>query len=444
MSIRRKGKLAIFVHGWGATGAVWSHPPQNPDPLRRLFEARGFLVDYIDLPGKFMAQNKDFYYYAEFLAKKIEEYALPHTLSPQDSGWADEITLVCHSMGGVVALLYLREDIGDPEAKSKITRLITMASPLHGTDVPVKHAANVFMPFLGNTTFDRFMNRIEVCYQQVQPGSPFMQKLHSLPNRTPHIDMYCIRTRGDVLVAPNHTAVLEGAKNYYLDSIRVAHQNIMWKQETLDIIQEILKGKARPSGLQTYPPPDDGDDHAHQWFPAVGTRESQRVLLSGERRCHLWRCLNEGCHAAEISVSRPSLKGCSAGQSVEKRRWHKWQRTGIKRYVCNRCGLTVRETAKPLPTDTPECARDGRPGRHDWRLQSQQWACTNESTGQKCVEKTWSLRRPSVRGCSDRVKKNDYHLWEKQEPRFQYMFKCAVCRKTVWHSDKPAKGRARA
>ena len=444
MTSRRKGKLAIFVHGWDATSAVWNQPKSNPNAIKRLLEAKGYLVDQIDLPGKFMAHRKDFYYYAEFLAKKIDAYALPNSLSPQDDGWADEITLVCHSMGSVVALLYLREDIGDPEAKKKITQVIALASPFHGTSVPIKQIAHVFMPGIGDITFDAFMRRVVACYQQVQLASPFMRKLHSLPDRTPHIKFHCIWTRGDVVIAPNHTAIMEGASNYYIDSARVGHPDIMWNAETLRIIKDILDGKAKPSGLQTYPPAETGADHLHQWFPASGTNKHTRSWSAGEKRYFAWHCLNEGCHAAEISVNRPSQKGCSVGQSVEKRRWHKWQRTGLKRYVCNRCGLTVRETAKPLPTDTPECVRNGRLGKHDWRLQSHQWLCANESPSRKCGEKTWSLFSPSVRGCSDRIQKNDYHLWEKRESRFQYMFKCAVCRKTVWHSDKPAKGRAQA
>jgi hypothetical protein len=400
-------------------------------------------LDQIDLPGKFMAHRKDFYYYAEFLAKKIEDYALPRTLSPQDSGWADEITLVCHSMGDVVALLYLREDIGNPEAKSKITRVIALASPFHGTSVPIKQIAHVFMPGIGDITFDAFMRRVAACYQQVQLASPFMRKLHSLPDRTPHIKFHCIWTRGDVVIAPNHTAILEGASNYYIDSARVGHPDIMWNAETLQTIKDILDGKAKPSGFQTYPPAEPGADHLHQWFPVSGTNEHTPVWSAGEKRSFVWRCKNSGCNTTEISVTRPMLKGCSVGQSVEKRRWHKWQRTGLKRYICIRCGLTLRGAAKPLPTDTPECVRNVRPGRHAWRLQSQQWECTNESTCLKCGEKTWSMLMPNVQGCRDRVKKNQYHLWEKQNPHFQYMFKCAVCRKTVWHSDKLAKGRAR-
>ena len=444
MSTRRKGKLAIFVHGWDATSAVWNQPKSNPNAIKRLFEAKGYLVDQLDLPGKFMAHHKDFYYYAEFLAKKIEDYALPRTLSPQDSGWADEITLVCHSMGGAVALLYLREDIGDPEAKKRITRVIALASPFHGTSVPIKQIAHVFMPGIGDITFDAFMRRVVACYQQVQLASPFMRKLHSLPDRTPHIKFHCIWTRGDVVIAPNHTAILEGASNYYIDSARVGHPDIMWNAETLRTIKDILDGKAKPSGLQTYPPTETGADHLHQWFPASGTNEHTPIWSAGEKRSFVWRCKNSGCNAAEISVNRPLPKGCSVGQSVEKRRWHKWQRTGIKRYVCNRCKLAVREAAKPLPTDAPECIRNGRLGKHVWRLQSQQWACTNESACLKCGEKTWSLLMPNVQGCRDRVKKNDCHLWEKREPRFQYMFKCTVCHKTVWHSDKPAKGHAQA
>ena len=437
MAKKRAAKVAIFVHGWDATSAVWNQPKSNPNAIKRLFEAKGYLVDQIDLPGRFMAHNKDFYYYAEFLAKEIDAYALPNSLSPQDEGWADEINLVCHSMGGVVALLYLREDIGDPEAKNKITRVIALASPFHGTSVPIKQIAHVVMPGIGDITFDAFMNRVVACYQQVQLDGPFMRRLHSLPNRTPNVKFHCIWTRGDVVVAPNHTAILEGASNHYIDSARVGHADIIWNPETLRIIKNILNEKISPVGLQTYPPADTGTDHLHQWFPASGTNEHTPVWSAGEKRYFLWRCRNGGCNAAEISINRPLLKGCSVGQMDEKYRWHKWQRTGLKRYRCNRCKLTLREAVKPSPTDSPECVKNGRTGRHVWVVQSQQWLCNNESDGIKCGKIAWSRLMPGIRGCRVGLTKTKWHLWTKTEPRFQYMFKCAVCRKIIWYSDKP-------
>ena len=437
MAKKRASKVAIFVHGWDATSAVWNQPKSNPNAIKRLFEDKGYLVDQIDLPGKFMAHNKDFYYYAEFLAKKIDAYALPNSLSPQDEGWADEINLVCHSMGGVVALLYLRDDIGNPEVKKKISRVIALATPFHGTSVPIKQIAHVFMPGIGDVAFDTFMNRVVACYQQMQLAGPFMRMLHSMPDRTPHIKFHCIWTRGDVVVAPNHTAIMEGASNYYLDTTRIGHADIMWNPETLRIIKNILHEKISPVGLQTYPPADTGSNHLHQWFPASGTNEETPVWSAGEKRFFVWRCRNGGCNAAVISINRPPLASCRIGQMEEKHRWHKWQRTGLKRYRCNRCELTVRETVKPSPTDSPECVKNGRAGKHAWVIQSQQWLCNNESDGIKCGKIAWSRLMPGILGCRVGMTKTRWHLWYKTEPRFQYMFKCAACRKIVWHSDKP-------
>ena len=425
------------MHGWDATSAVWNQPKSNPNAIKRLFEDKGYLVDQIDLPGKFMAHNKDFYYYAEFLAKKIDAYALPNSLSPQDEGWADEINLVCHSMGGVVALLYLRDDIGNPEVKKKISRVIALATPFHGTSVPIKQIAHVFMPGIGDVAFDTFMNRVVACYQQMQLAGPFMRMLHSMPDRTPHIKFHCIWTRGDVVVAPNHTAIMEGASNYYLDTTRIGHADIMWNPETLRIIKNILHEKISPVGLQTYPPVDTGSNHLHQWFPASGTNEHTPVWSAGEKRSFVWRCHNGGCNAAVISINRPPLASCRIGQMEEKHRWHKWQRTGLKRYRCNRCELTVREAVKPSPTDSPECVKNGRAGKHAWVIQSQQWLCNNESDGIKCGKIAWSRLMPGILGCRVGMTKTRWHLWYKTEPRFQYMFKCAACRKIVWHSDKP-------
>jgi len=432
---KREAKVAIFVHGWDATSAVWNQPKSNPNAIKRLFEDRGYLVDQLDLPGKFMARNRDFYYYAAFLANKVEAYALPEGLLPQDEGWADDINLVCHSMGGIVALLYLRDDIGNPEAKQKITRVIAMATPFHGTSIPIKQIAHVLMPGIGDVAFDAFMNRTAVCYNQAHLAGPFMRRLHSLPDRTPHVKFHSIWTRGDVVVAPNHTAVLEGASNYYLDTSRIGHADIMWSRETLHIIKNILHDKISPSGLQTYPPVDTDADHMHLWFPTSGTDEHTPVWSAGEKRYFLWRCRNGGCDASELSISRPRLKGCSIGQVDEKYRWHKWQPTGLKRYRCSRCNLTVRESVKPSPEDSPECFKNGVAGSHRWTLQSQQWRCDNESDGEKCGKIEWSRFKPGPLGCRVGRTKSMAHLWIKTEPRFQYMFKCASCRKIIWYPD---------
>ena len=321
-------KVAIFVHGWNATGAIWSRPRWNPNPIKRLFESKGYAVVPIDMPDKYIAPKKECYHYAEYLSQKVEEHALARTTSSNKC--ADEITLVAHSMGGVATLLYLREEIGNTEAKKKINRVITIASPNHGTDVPIKHIAHIFALLFGGISEDALLSRIGACYRQIKLASPFMQKLNTLPEHAPNVEYHCIWTRGDVAIVPNHTAIIPGANNYYIDSLRVGHLNILWSKQTLQIIKAILDGNPILSGLQTYPPTDTGAGHAHLWFPSSGKNGQLQLWSPGEKRYYLWSCRNEGCNVTAVSINRPPLAGCAIGQLDEKYRWHKWQRTGGK------------------------------------------------------------------------------------------------------------------
>lgn len=308
-------RVAILVHGWGASGEVWS---RSKAPLRRLFRSLGYRVDAIDMPGGYTAPQIDFYYYAEYLAQKVAKHAF---------AGADEIVIVGHSMGGIAARLYVTENIGSPQAKSKVGRLITLATPHHGTAAYERELARIGI----HAPDDVLSDHID-CYRQAKLASPFMQALNTPPQYQSDVELHSIWSRNDLAVVPTYTAVLPGARNYYIDSWQVWHMNIIHSTHTLRIVRGILDGTAETCGLQTYPPPQAAD-HRHLWFPAVD---------GNVRRYYRWRCRNQGCGATAVAIKRPALAGCGADGG--RYRWHRWQRLEPRfqyRFECAVCHETV-------------------------------------------------------------------------------------------------------
>lgn len=128
-------KVAMFIHGYGASFKMW-----EKSQLITILQGYGYEADYmITLPGAFLDHKKGFEYYAKHIAMLVEnkvngidsnnicstcgtEFPAPPV---QTNPPADEIILICHSMGGVAARLYLSDpSIGNPIAKAKIKKFI--------------------------------------------------------------------------------------------------------------------------------------------------------------------------------------------------------------------------------------------------------------------------------------------------------------------------------
>jgi pimeloyl-ACP methyl ester carboxylesterase len=102
--------VVVLVHGFLASAGVFR-------PLRRHLETAGNVrvASFTHAPGV------GIHSIARRLGKLVER--LPH---------ASRITIVGHSLGGVVARYYVQE-LGGHE---RVTQTISLASPFHGIDVP--------------------------------------------------------------------------------------------------------------------------------------------------------------------------------------------------------------------------------------------------------------------------------------------------------------------
>ena len=110
------------------------------------------------------------------------------------------VTVIGYSAGGVVTWLW---DV-DYHATSRVRRVITLGSPLHGASLAA----------LG-TAFDP--SECPVACQQLAPGSSLLTALQRAPvHRPPWLSLW---TTGDQVVQPPDSARLAGAVNVPLQSV---------------------------------------------------------------------------------------------------------------------------------------------------------------------------------------------------------------------------------
>jgi predicted alpha/beta hydrolase family esterase len=133
------------------------------------------------------------------------------------------VILVCHSMGGLLARRYLRE-----HGAGRIARLVTIASPHHGTVLSSwgvgEHA------------------------RQMRRESEFLRALAREEARDPpRIPVTSIYTVHDNLVSPQDTSRLEWARNVAVAGI--GHVGILGHEPVFTLVLEELRaGAAAPPG----------------------------------------------------------------------------------------------------------------------------------------------------------------------------------------------------
>jgi hypothetical protein len=376
----------------------------------------------ITLPGAFLDHKKGFEYYAKHIAMLVEnkvngidsnnicstcgtEFPAPPV---QTNPPADEIILICHSMGGVAARLYLSDPaIGNPIAKAKIKKLITLASPHHGTDVLLEEIVSGLLAGLGPliiptiaafipgfatglapvaAPFASLSSKIYPiaisaaskgkCYKEIQRNTTFIKRLNYELSFPEEVDFYSIWTNGDKISTPIHTAVVDQAKNYYIDDLRVYHMNIVKNWRGLEAVADIIKGSFKECGLQSYPSESGCSKGAHKWQPI-------RTPLAYKRE-YLWSCENKSgtrtCDCQQIQRLKPPLlgsdkEGCAIGKRDKDRYMHTWRKTDLKKYECKKCKRACEVYSKPkAAAGTKKCDLPFR-NLHRWRLKTREWQC---------------------------------------------------------------------
>ncbi len=101
----------LLVHGYGCSRGVWWL-------LRRRLEAAGHTVASVSLAPPYISLGR----LEPLLNQRIEEVCA--------ATGSRQVTLICHSMGGLIARCYLAR-----HGRDRVARLITLATPHVGSDL---------------------------------------------------------------------------------------------------------------------------------------------------------------------------------------------------------------------------------------------------------------------------------------------------------------------
>lgn len=197
--LRQSDDPLILVHGYGCNRACWWW-------LRRRLEAAGHVVATVDLEPPWAPIDR----LAERLAARIEAVCA-------ETG-ADRVSLVGHSMGGLVARALLRQPGG-----ARVRRLVTLATPHTGSALAVLGwGANA---------------------RQMEPSSTWLQALARTP---PAIPVTAIRACHDNFVMPQDGQRLDGAADVALPGI--GHLALLFSDAAARAVCQALAAGAGADG----------------------------------------------------------------------------------------------------------------------------------------------------------------------------------------------------
>ena len=141
-------------------------------------------------------------------------------------GGAPSVDVIGYSAGGVVALLWAREDDGPAKAR----RVITLGSPYHGASIAA--GAEGFVP-----------GACPTACQQLVPGSSLLAGLDAapVPSRPRWMSLW---TTDDQTVTPPGSARLAGAINVPIQSIcpgeRISHDQLPTNPVVTEIVLQAI------------------------------------------------------------------------------------------------------------------------------------------------------------------------------------------------------------
>jgi triacylglycerol esterase/lipase EstA (alpha/beta hydrolase family) len=204
----------LLIHGYSCNAAVWWAMQRY---LRRYGIDNLFTLNLEPVFG-----NID--QYAQQVAERVTQISMLYG--------GEQVILVGHSMGGLVARNYIHSYGG----KQRVAKLITLGSPHRGT----AHARFAFVE--------------SVSVQQMRPGSLWLTQLNAAETEPSPVPMVSIYSYHDDLIAPQESSALpyEHVKNVPLAGI--GHLQMMFsKRFGVEVLQAIQETSLNPiSSKQNY------------------------------------------------------------------------------------------------------------------------------------------------------------------------------------------------
>lgn len=183
----------ILVHGYMMRGLVMY-------PIKRRLSKDGYKNVFLFTYSPPWLNIDDF---SRQLRDKVE-------FVKKETG-AGKVDLICHSMGGLVAINY----INNLDGAKNVNRLITLGTPFGGSKL--------------------WSFSIGRCGKEMKPGSEFLKKLSVPPAGVKATVIY---TTFDEMVIPYEFSKLEGANNIGMNYI--GHVGLLFVSKVYKVIREVL------------------------------------------------------------------------------------------------------------------------------------------------------------------------------------------------------------
>lgn len=195
----------LLVHGYMCNRAVW-HPLLLSGALKECNVAT------VNLEPVFGPIER----YGEVISGAVDAL--------RAASGAARVTLVCHSMGGIAARAYLHAH-ADQGADAAIERVITIATPHHGT----------IFGALGSGHNAR----------QMRHGTSYLQELIGAEPPERAARFVCIASRDDNLIVPRSSCMLAGARHIWLDGI--GHLALLFDARVWQLLRELIVTEPAPA-----------------------------------------------------------------------------------------------------------------------------------------------------------------------------------------------------
>ena len=218
--------LVIFVHGYNST-------PERNRPLIAGIEKSGYRCATFKYPNdhRIAASGK-------LLSKELTKFAKRYPLQ--------KISLVTHSMGGLVARECLENPKLDP---GNVTKLIMLAPPSHGSMLAyyamgadiLEHGIRKEKTSFTNRLKASIADGLSEAVEDMKPGSKFLKHLNSLP-RNKKV-RYSILLGDGAIMDKEERAELAKTARQLVEKIPYANEKAKRLETRINQMDELLAGK---------------------------------------------------------------------------------------------------------------------------------------------------------------------------------------------------------